>query len=407
MGRLVIGRVSRESPETVAIAGFFAHGVVPCHVTRSHVICSECSLSVPSGVGMASVHKVSNRAGQVTSYRVRWRDGNGHMRSRNFPRAKQAKDFAAQVEADKHRGQEVKPEGAKTTVAAFGERYGTHLGADWRPSTVKVHEAHMAHIREHLGDLYLTQVTRTELLNMRAAMLRNGVSPNYARAIMLRVSSILGAAADEQLIARNPARGMKWGRDPERADVAVALTREQYHAVLAALKEPWKRYAQLIAITGLRPSEAAGLTWDRISESGIKVDRQLLGRNPDGSPEFGPLKTIDSKRTISTPSLVLDWERPDEGGLVFVGRQGGPLVRSTRQSAWAAMRSKVELPAAARGWHTLRHTYVSHASAAGVPMTNISAQIGHKDVGVTMATYSHMIEGTDAQYANTVADVLG
>jgi integrase len=70
------------------------------------------------------------------------------------------------------------------------------------------------------------------------------------------------------------------------------------------------------------------------------------------------------------------------------------------------MRKKVQLPAAARGWHTLRHTYVSHAIAAGIPITNISAQIGHKDVGVTMSTYSHMIEGTDAQYVDTVADAL-
>ena len=354
---------------------------------------------------MASIHKVANKDGQVTSYRVRWRDSNGRMRSRNFPRARQAKDFSAQVEADKYRGQEVKPEGAKTTLTAYAERYGTHLGADWRPSTASVHRSHMVHIRDHLGDLYLTQVTRTELLNMRAAMLRSGMSPPYARSIMLRVSSILGAAADEQLIMRNPARGIKWGREPDRADVAVALTREQFHEVLEALREPWRRYAQLIAVTGLRPSEAAGLTWNRVTTSQITVDRQLIGRE-DGNPKFGPLKTVDSKRIISTPSLVLGWERLSEGGLVFIGRQGGPLVRSTRQSAWAAMRKKVQLPAAARGWHTLRHTYVSHAIAAGIPITNISAQIGHKDVGVTMSTYSHMIEGTDAQYVDTVADAL-
>jgi integrase len=355
---------------------------------------------------MASVHKITRSNGTVTSWRVRWRDSNGKMRSRNFPKSRQAKDFAAQVEADKYRGQEIKPEGAKTTMKAYAERYGTHLGTDWRPTTQGVHNSHMLHIRQHLGDLYLTQVTRTELLNMRAAMLRNGLSPAYVRAVLLRVSSILSAAMDEQLISANPARGMKWGKAKDRADVAVALTREQYQGLLAALQQPWKRYAQLIAITGLRPSEAAGLTWDRISEQGIKIDRQLI-KGDQGRPVFGPLKTADSKRTIPTPSAILEWDRPSEGGLVFIGRQRGPLVRSTRQSAWSNVREKLDLPPAARGWHTLRHTYVSHAIAAGVPLTNISAQIGHKDVGVTMATYSHMIEGTDAQYANTVADVLG
>lgn len=355
---------------------------------------------------MASVHKVYGTDGTLRSWRVRWRDSNGKMRSRNFPKSRQAKDFAAQVEADKYRGQEIKPEGAKTTVAAFGDRYASHLGADWRESTRSLHETQMQHIDRHLGDLYLSQVTRTELLDMRAALLREGLSPSYARSIMLRVSSILNAAEDEQLIKRNPARGMKWGKSKDRQEVAVALTRDQYQAVIAALSEPWTRYAQLIAITGLRPSEAAGLTWDRITEKSIKVDRQLV-RGDHGRPVFGPLKTKDSQRTIPTPLAVLEWGRPSHDGLVFIGRQGGALVRSTRQSAWAKVRKEVDLPEAARGWHTLRHTYVSHALAAGVPLTNVSAMIGHKDVGVTMSTYSHMIEGTDAQYANAVADVLG
>jgi integrase len=71
------------------------------------------------------------------------------------------------------------------------------------------------------------------------------------------------------------------------------------------------------------------------------------------------------------------------------------------------MRALVALPDAARGWHTLRHTYVSHALAAGMPLTNIARQVGHRTVAETMTTYSHMIEGTSAQYADVTGHLIG
>lgn len=351
---------------------------------------------------MASVHKTKTPSGGL-SWRVRWRDGSGKMRSKSFPKKRDADKHAASVETDKHRGQELNADLAKATLGSYAKAYAERR-ANWRAGTRGTHDAHMVHINAHLGSKTLASITAGDIETMRAKLLGSGLSPAYAEAVVYRVRSILKSAVADRAIGRNPAEQVR--ANPARKSArAVALTPDQFQAVIGALKEPWVRYAQLIAYTGLRPSEAAGLTWDRITDEGIVVDRQLVGMK-DRKPIFGPLKTDSSVRTIPTPSALKEWEPGGDGELVFVGRQGGGLVRSTRQSAWVAMRNQVMLPDACRGWHTLRHTYVSHALAAGVPLTNVSKQIGHKTISETMQTYAHMIEGSDTQYADVVADLL-
>lgn len=352
---------------------------------------------------MASVEKHRTKAGTLY-WRVRWRDSAHSLQSKSFPTAREANAYAVTVEADKRRGQELRPEATKTTLAAYAETYAHRRGAEWRPGTARSHSSQMKHVLSRLGSHRLISVTHGDVEQLRADLLRSGLSPTYVQAILLRLSSVMKAAVRDRLIQHNPCEGVRVTDKRPRSEVAVALTTDQAHAVLAALKDPWKRYAQLILTTGLRPSEAAGLTWDRIGADQITVDRQLVGAK-DGLPVFGPTKTASSNRTIPLPPIVNEWERGE--GLLFIGRQGGPLVRSTRQSAWGAMRATVALPDAARGWHTLRHTYVSHALAAGMPLTNIARQVGHRTVAETMTTYSHMIEGTGAQYADVTAHLLG
>lgn len=43
--------------------------------------------------------------------------------------------------------------------------------------------------------------------------------------------------------------------------------------------------------------------------------------------------------------------------------------------------------------HMLRHTYTSVMAARGVSVEVLSAQLGHKDAGVTRTVYRHVFDG--------------
>jgi integrase len=59
---------------------------------------------------------------------------------------------------------------------------------------------------------------------------------------------------------------------------------------------------------------------------------------------------------------------------------------------------RLKLPKGA-SLHSLRHTHTSHLLASGVPLTAVSARLGHGSIRTTLETYSHMIHGQDDEAA--------
>lgn len=55
--------------------------------------------------------------------------------------------------------------------------------------------------------------------------------------------------------------------------------------------------------------------------------------------------------------------------------------------------------------HGLRHTYASMLIAAGVPVSEVSAQLGHASVDITLRVYTHLF--TEASTASrAISDAI-
>jgi len=250
-----------------------------------------------------------------------------------------------------------------------------------------------------------------------------GYAPTTIEAVLRRVSTLLGAATREGLVTRNVAEGVKAPAATHTAEErAKALDKEQVDSLLKSLPGDYAVLGRLMLTTGLRPSEAAGLTADRVDflRKTITIDRQLIGTGPTGSGEFGPPKTPSSSRTIPLPvalvePLSIQAGMYKDGGLLFRTRVGGPLIRQRLSETWRRTAKKltsdegtpIALPGSVRGFHALRHTFVSVHLAEGTPVPTVSRLIGHKTVAETLQTYAHMMPGDDTRAANVVADALG
>jgi integrase len=53
--------------------------------------------------------------------------------------------------------------------------------------------------------------------------------------------------------------------------------------------------------------------------------------------------------------------------------------------------------------HDTRHTFASLALAVGVPVTEVSAMLGHANAAITMALYAHFIPGNERRPSDAVA----
>jgi integrase len=131
-----------------------------------------------------------------------------------------------------------------------------------------------------------------------------GLAPNTIRQIYRAVfKAIIALALDDELIARTPCRRIEL-RTATKAELHP-LTPEQVMAMAAAVRPRYRAMVILAACTGMRWSEIAGLTLDRIDwrTRTVTVDRQLK-RNAT-TPIFTPPKSKAGIRTLPLPTLAV------------------------------------------------------------------------------------------------------
>jgi integrase len=260
------------------------------------------------------------------------------------------------------------------------------------------------------GKVALAQVTVADLERWHRTMERAGLAPSSVGAVHRTFALALGGAERDGLITRNPARFARLPRrSPPRPVVLDDPTLALLDQALAVTEPRLRVFAKVCALAGLRRGEAAGLTWDRVDleRLTLTVDRQLdhgtVAAGDGGSPAWGPTKTGRS-RVVPIPASLAAELRAHRatfgigaGQLVFTNERGKPWPRSRLAEEWRAARDRLAtdghpLPAGARGWHTLRHGYVSRLLARGVPAAEAADAAGHADTTTTLRTYAHVVD---------------
>jgi len=87
------------------------------------------------------------------------------------------------------------------------------------------------------------------------------------------------------------------------------------------------------------------------------------------------------------------------GDLIFANPDGSPLKPDSMSSAVSLLFRRLKLPKGV-SLHSLRHTHVSQLLDDGVPLTVVSARLGHSSVRTTQEIYAHMIHGQDDEGAD-------
>jgi integrase len=130
---------------------------------------------------------------------------------------------------------------------------------------------------------------------------------------------------------------------------------------------------------------------------------------------FAPTKTPRSRRTLvlSPESVaVLRAHRVAQARrlvagleLIFTTEQGTPYQQSNVRRAFKAALRAAGLPETVR-IYDLRHTTASLLLEAGRPITVVSERLGHVNAAVTLAVYSHALEGQQRDAAEAMGAIL-
>ena len=342
-----------------------------------------------------------------------------------FKTRKECEAALRQAIADQHDGTLAKP--SQRTIASFlVDEWLPAVKPKLRASTWASYRTNTnAHVVPVLGEVKLQGLTPVQLNLFYAHLLESGrrrgggLSPKTVRNIHVMLHRALKDAVRWGYLPRNVAVAVDppVGRSAERH----VWTPDQLGAFLEHVRAD-RLYALwlLVATTGMRRGELAGLRWVDINFANARVSPQRPRVVVDHAVEVSEPKTAKGRRALALDPATLAVLREHQtrqaeekavigagyrhSGLVFTWPDGSPIhpdlmTRWFEQHSRAAGLPRIRL-------HDVRHSYASAALAAGVPAKVISERLGHATVGFTLDTYSHVLPGLDAAAAQAVAQLI-
>lgn len=268
---------------------------------------------------------------------------------------------------------------------------------DVATSTHVWHSRVEAYIKELLPEVTVKQLTRP-----MAQKFFNELGNRYSHETVSKVKAQLHQAIKnaiyDGLIAKDPIDGIKvTGKDGKNRELKF-LEEPQMMALMGTIQdiEPEKRSASDMMIllginTGARYEELAGLTWRDIHDSSISINKSWGEKDH----QIQPTKTVSSNRTITVvPELIQDFYKwspvnaHEPSDFVFGTKQ--PITSAAANKRLKALQIEIKSPKIIT-FHGLRHTHASWLLAHGVDIQYVSARLGHKNVGMTLKTYTHLL----------------
>lgn len=268
------------------------------------------------------------------------------------------------------------------------------------------------YIAPAFGRRPVASLTTAELSEWAAQIVASGRSPATARRALSTLRSILGHALADERIVRNPAARVKALRGGVTRE-GQALTEVEVSALASACRGPLSDVVILLAYTGLRWGELAGLrVGDQVAVPGpgLRVQRAALSGG-GGDLFIDSLKDHQARTvplTTRAADIVTHWShdrRPSEW--LFSTSAGTPLREGNwkRSVRWAAAKQSIDKPDLRV--HDLRHTAASIWLGSGADPKVVQRILGHASATMTMDLYGHLIDGNLWRAARRVGDQRG
>ena len=335
------------------------------------------------------------------AYLVRYRTTDGHERSKQFKRKREADAYVNLVEVDRLNGGLIDPRLGRITVSEWWDQWWptvTNLRISTRARDAQFYKSH---IRPVFGDTPLGKLDRTSLRSW-LAHLGSPSGSNLAPATIHKVAQILNktvnAAFEDRLIQHNPVAKLPLPKI-EHQEMRF-LTSDEVWRLADSIDPRYRAFVLLAGFGGLRLGELLGLRWARVDlqSQRVRVTETLV--DVEARIHFGPPKTKASIRSVPVPSFVCEAlaelgtgdVNPDE--LVFRSPEDHPIRPALfRRRFWEPAVRRAGL--APLRIHDLRHTAVSLWIADGAHPKQVAALAGHSSVSVVLDRYGHLYPAHD------------
>lgn len=244
---------------------------------------------------------------------------------------------------------------------------------------------------------------------------KKALSPKTIHNVHGVLSKALNQAVWNEMIQSNPAQLTTRPRKTRKE--ITTLSDEQIQKFGALVEQDnYRAILKFILFSGVRESEAIGLTWDCIDfdRGTIRIYRQMLKRTKEaGGYTLASLKN-DRERLLTPPPMLLSMLKEQKREQVERRMKAGPAWRGwnsvEEQKTWFVFTTEFgnhycpqtvyahfkkiarQIGAEKANVHSLRHTYAVLCLQNGDDVKTVQSNLGHATAAFTLDVYGHVSE---------------
>ena len=253
------------------------------------------------------------------------------------------------------------------------------------------------HLRESLGHIPLDEIDQAAVQRLKAELATKPgkgrdaegkplpMAPKSRANVLAVLSKALRYAEEAEVIERAPR--IKLGKF-ERPEIVAWEFPEYARLVAAAAREgaEWHAATLLAGEAGLRVGEILALTWEDLDlVAGTVTVARSIYQGHEGPTKGGRARKVPMTATLHGALTSLATIRRGR----VVRAPGGEDISEGLVKGHRAYRICRLAGLPERSWHTLRHTFATHAAQLGVNPWRLQAWLGHSSIQMTMRYVHH------------------
>ena len=252
---------------------------------------------------------------------------------------------------------------------------------------------------------------------------KKALSPKTIHNVHGVLSKALNQAVWNEMIRSNPAQLTTRPRKTRKEITTLSDEQIQKFGALVE-QDSYRAILKFILFSGVRESEAIGLTWDCIDfdRGTIRIYRQMLKRTKEaGGYTLASLKN-DKERLLTPPPMLLSMLKEQKRKQVEQRMKAGPAWRGwnsvEEQKTWLVFTTEFgghycpqtvyahfkkiakQIGAEKANVHSLRHTYAVLCLQNGDDVKTVQSNLGHATAAFTLDVYGHVSEKMKQDSAN-------